>query len=199
MKINASKGIYKDNVEISFSIVENAVKYLIFRKPLNNGVITQIDETTEIVYKDLTVIPGTAYVYYVCSVIDEVVSDLIDPDIGYAGHLVEEVENNVIEKEFLNEDFDIIFNFNNTLFESDTIIIKAINFNGEEVLVENTHSRINKNFIKWNTINMPIKQRNSKVIIMATIDGTDKKSTVILDIKGNSSLQLSTEFGKLIF
>ena len=127
MIIEATKGFYKDKVSIKWNVVNGAEKYVIFRKNLSVGAIYKIGETTDSFFDDLNVIQKTVYAYFVCYVIGEYTSDINESDIGYAGQIEEEKENNFFIQEFLNKDIDIIFCFNNEIFENDLITIKAIN------------------------------------------------------------------------
>lgn len=204
MIIEATKGFYNNKVNIQWSIVGEAEKYIIFRKNLNVGAISKIGETTDTFFDDLNVIPKTIYVYFVCYVVGDFVSDLNENAIGYACHAVEERENNFFMQEFSNNELDIIFYFNNEIFENDTITIKAINCTTNEIIyTDNIYTKIESNFIRWNTINMPVKPLNSKVLIIATIDETNRKSNVLLEIKSSeTNIQnsfVNLDFGKLTF
>lgn len=204
MIIEATKGFYKDKVSIKWNVVNGAEKYVIFRKNLSAGAIYKIGETTDIFFDDLNVIQKTAYVYFVCYVIGEYTSDINESDIGYAGQIEEEKENNFFIQEFLNQDIDIIFCFNNEIFENDLITIKAINCStNQELYIDNIYTKIEKNFVIWNTINMPVKPKNSKILIIAVIDNTNRKSSVLLDIKqdenNNQNAFVNLDFGKLTF
>lgn len=204
MIIEATKGFYKDKVSIKWNVVNGAEKYVIFRKNLSAGAIYKIGETTDIFFDDLNVIQKTAYVYFVCYVIGEYTSDINESDIGYAGQIEEEKENNFFIQEFLNQDIDIIFCFNNEIFENDLITIKAINCStNQELYIDNIYTKIEKNFVIWNTINMPVKPKNSKILIIAVIDNTNRKSSVLLDIKqdenNNKNAFVNLDFGKLTF
>lgn len=204
MIIEATKGFYKDKVSIKWNVVNGAEKYVIFRKNLSVGAISKIGETTDIFFEDLNVIPKTIYVYFVCYVVGEYTSDINESDIGYADHAAEEKENNFFIQEFLNQDIDIIFCFNNEIFESDLITIKAINCStNQELYIDNIYTKIEKNFVIWNTINMPVKPKNSKILIIAVIDNTNRKSSVLLDIKqdenNNQNAFVNLDFGKLTF
>lgn len=204
MIIEATKGFYKDKVSIKWNVVNGAEKYVIFRKNLSAGAIYKIGETTDIFFDDLNVIQKTAYVYFVCYVIGEYTSDINESDIGYAGQIDEEKENNFFIQEFLNQDIDIIFCFNNEIFENDLITIKAINCStNQELYIDNIYTKIEKNFVIWNTINMPVKPKNSKILIIAVIDNTNRKSSVLLDIKqdenNNKNAFVNLDFGKLTF
>ena len=205
MIIEATKGFYKDKVNIKWEAVVGAEKYIIFRKNLSIGTISQIGETTLISFDDLTVIPKTVYVYFVVYVIGDVVSDLVDNDIGYADIAIEEKENNFFIQEYTDTDLDIIFCFNNEIFESDIVTIKAINCTtNQEIYVDNINcTKIEKNFVKWNTVNIPIKPKNSKILLIANIANTNKKSTIMLEIKDNESVNsnsfVNADFGKLTF
>ena len=206
MTIEATKGFYKNKVCVKWTPVDNAEKYIIFRKNLSVGAISKLAETTEIVFEDLTVIPKTVYVYFVVYVINDFTSDLTDSDIGYADHAVEERENNFFIQELNNEELDIIFCFNNEIFDTDSVLIKAINCStSQEVYVENNNGiKIEKNFVKWNTSNIPIKPRGSKILLIASISDTNKKSSIMLDIKKadnnliNNTSTIS-DFGTLTF
>ena len=50
---------------------------------------------------------------------------------------------------------------------------------------------------------MPIKPKNSKILIIAVIDNTNRKSSVLLDIKqddnNNQNAFVNLDFGKLTF
>lgn len=204
MTIEATKGFYKDKVSIKWNVVNGAEKYVIFRKNLSVGAIYKIGETTDIFFDDLNVIQKTAYVYFVCYVIGEYTSDINESDIGYADQIEEEKENNFFIQEFLNRDIDIIFCFNNEIFESDLITIKAINCStNQELYIDNIYTKIEKNFVIWNTINMPVKPKNSKILLIAVIDNTNRKSSVLLDIKqdenNNQNAFVNLDFGKLTF
>lgn len=204
MIIEATKGFYKDKVSIKWNVVDGAEKYVIFRKNLSVGAISKIGETTDIFFDDFNVIQKTAYVYFVCYVIGEYTSDINESDIGYAGQIEEEKENNFFIQEFLNQDIDIIFCFNNEIFENDLITIKAINCStNQELYIDNIYTKIEKNFVIWNTINMPVKPKNSKILIIAVIDNTNRKSSVLLDIKqdenNNKNAFVNLDFGKLTF
>ena len=204
MIVEATKGFYKDKVSIKWNVVDGAEKYVIFRKNLSVGAISKIGETTDIFFDDFNVIQKTIYVYFVCYVIGEHTSDINESDIGYADQVAEEKENNFFIQEFLNQDIDIIFCFNNEIFESDLITIKAINCStNQELYIDNIYTKIEKNFVRWNTINMPVKPKNSKILIIAVIDNTNRKSSVLLDIKqdenNNQNSFVNLDFGKLTF
>lgn len=204
MTIEATKGFYKDKVSIKWNVVDGAEKYVIFRKNLSVGAISKIGETTDIFFDDFNVIQKTVYVYFVCYVIGEYTSDINESDTGYADQVAEEKENNFFIQEFLNQDIDIIFCFNNEIFESDLITIKAINCStNQELYIDNIYTKIEKNFVIWNTINMPVKPKNSKILIIAVIDNTNRKSSVLLDIKqdenNNKNAFVNLDFGKLTF
>ena len=204
MIIEATKGFYKDKVSIKWNVVNGAEKYVIFRKNLSVGAIYKIGETTDSFFDDLNVIQKTVYVYFVCYVIGEYTSDIKESDIGYAGQIEEEKENNFFIQEFLNKDIDIIFCFNNEIFENDLITIKAINCStNQELYIDNIYTKIEKNFVIWNTINMPVKPKNSKILLIAVIDNTNRKSSVLLDIKqdenSNQNAFVNLDFGKLTF
>ena len=204
MIIEATKGFYKDKVSIKWNVVNGAEKYVIFRKNLSVGAIYKIGETTDSFFDDLNVIQKTVYAYFVCYVIGEYTSDIKESDIGYAGQIEEEKENNFFIQEFLNKDIDIIFCFNNEIFENDLITIKAINCStNQELYIDNIYTKIEKNFVIWNTINMPVKPKNSKILLIAVIDNTNRKSSVLLDIKqdenSNQNAFVNLDFGKLTF
>ena len=205
MIIEATKGFYKDKVNIKWEAVVGAEKYIIFRKNLSIGAISQIGETTLISFDDLTVIPKNVYVYFVVYVIGETTSDLSDNDIGYADIAIEEKENNFFIQEYTDTDLDIIFCFNNEIFENDLINVKAINCTtNQEIYIDSIEcTKIEKNFVKWNTVNIPVKPKNSKILLIANIVNTNKKSTIMLEIKDNESVNsnsfVNTDFGKLTF
>jgi len=82
--VNATDGNYDDKVIVTWSDVDDATAYEIYRSESNNTSLAAIATTLDNTYTDLTATPGIKYYYKVKSTGIEGESVLSDSDSGYA-------------------------------------------------------------------------------------------------------------------
>jgi len=68
LDLSGTKGVYKDRIDLSWSAVEDADAYIIYKVNNKEGVLKEVAKTEEPVYLDEELPPGVSYVYAVKSV-----------------------------------------------------------------------------------------------------------------------------------
>ena len=83
--VEASDGTVAGAVKVTWAGVEGAATYQIWRSEDNDSAnAVQIGTSDTLSYSDSTAVPGKAYYYWVCAVVDGVVDEFGTPDSGFA-------------------------------------------------------------------------------------------------------------------
>lgn len=211
--VKATNGYYKDKIIITWDAYPSANKYVIFKRPLNGGMLVEVESTDKNIIEDTTIIPGIIYLYFVSAYLEnDINTDLNFANaIGYAGNEIYGQTKNTslsVFNMFTDEtEQEILFPFEENVKVNEIITIEAFNtFSKEKIFVLDFE---NKNFlnniVNWNTSNMPIKpQEPINILLIATNKNTNKNSSAILQYKkrfttkDNETSTITKEFGTLI-
>ena len=211
--VKATNGYYKDKTIITWEAYPLANKYVVFKRPLNGGILVEVGSTNINVIEDTSMIPGIYYLYFVSAQLEnDVFTDInFSNAIGYAGEEIYGQTKNTslsVFNMFTDEtEQEIIFAFDDNIKENEIIEIEAFNtFSKEKIFVlEFENKSFLKNIVNWNTSNIPIKPKEPiNILLIATNKNTKKNSSAILQYKNrfttkdNETNTITKEFGTLI-
>ena len=211
--VKATNGYYDNKIIITWNAYPSADIYTIFKRPINGGMLVEVENTTDILFEDDNVIPGIIYLYFVSAKVGETKTDLnFSSTIGYAGNEIYGQTKNTSLSIFSmftdEEEQEIIFAFEEEIKDNEQIEINAFNtVNKEQIFtLEFEAKNFIKNIVNWNTMNIPIKPKEPiNILLIATNKKTNKVSSAILQYKkrfttkdNENSIEITKEFGTLI-
>ena len=74
--VKATNGYYDNKIIITWNAYPSADIYTIFKRPINGGMLVEVENTTDILFEDDNVIPGIIYLYFVSAKVGETKTDL---------------------------------------------------------------------------------------------------------------------------